>query len=113
MNILLAGYNIDYDLIRELQEKSGLKQDITPETISAAYARISRSPKSVDELRADAVAYVDMEAGHAAQNLSLQAVALGLGSVMIGAFDEAALAQLLQLPTEHRPRYYAAIGRPK
>ncbi|MDP2854776.1 MAG: FAD-dependent thymidylate synthase [Smithellaceae bacterium] len=59
MNILLAGYNIDYDLIRELQEKSGLKQDITPETISAAYARISRSPKSVDELRADAVAYVD------------------------------------------------------
>lgn len=62
---------------------------------------------------ANAVAYVDMEAGHAAQNLSLQAVALGLGTVMIGAFDEAALAQLLQLPAEHRPRYYAAIGRPK
>lgn len=62
---------------------------------------------------ANAEAYVDMEAGHAAQNLSLQAVALGLGTVMIGAFDEAALAQLLQLPAEHRPRYYAAIGRPK
>jgi flavin-dependent thymidylate synthase len=59
MKILLAGYNIDYDLIRELQEKSGFKQDITPETISAAYARISRSPKSVDELRADARAEVD------------------------------------------------------
>ena len=59
MNILLAGYNIDYDLLRDLQEKSGVKQDITPETISAAYARISRSPKSVDKLRSDAVAYVD------------------------------------------------------
>lgn len=62
---------------------------------------------------ANATAYVDMEAGHAAQNVSLQAVALGLGSVMIGAFDEGALAALLQLPAEHRPRYYAAIGRPK
>ncbi len=59
MKILLAGYNVDYNLIRELQEKSGLKQDITPETISAAYARISRSPKSVDELRADALSEVD------------------------------------------------------
>lgn len=59
MKILLAGYNVDYDLICELKDKSALGQDITPETISAAYARISRSPKSVDELRADAVAYVD------------------------------------------------------
>lgn len=59
MKILLAGYNVDYDLIRELQEKSALQQDITPETISAAYARISRSPKSVDELRQDARAEVD------------------------------------------------------
>lgn len=58
MKILLAGYNIDYDLICELKEKSALKQDITPETISAAYARISRSPKPVDELRSDARAEV-------------------------------------------------------
>lgn len=57
--------------------------------------------------------YVDMEAGHAAQNLSLQAVALDLGAVMIGAMDEAAVAKLLQLPAEHRPRYYATLGRPK
>jgi flavin-dependent thymidylate synthase len=51
MNILLAGYNLDYDLIRTLKEKSGLTQDLTPETISAAYARISRNPKPVNELR--------------------------------------------------------------
>lgn len=54
MKILLAGYNIDYDIIRELKGKSALKQDITPETISAAYARISRSPKPVDILRREA-----------------------------------------------------------
>jgi flavin-dependent thymidylate synthase len=51
MKIILAGYNLDYDLIRTLKDKSGLKQDLTPETISAAYARISRSPKQVNELR--------------------------------------------------------------
>jgi flavin-dependent thymidylate synthase len=51
MKILLAGYNLDYDLIRTLKDKSGIKQDLTPETISAAYARISRSPKPVNELR--------------------------------------------------------------
>lgn len=51
MKILLAGYNLDYDLISELKEKSGLHADLTPETISAAYARISRSARPVNELR--------------------------------------------------------------
>ena len=51
MKILLAGYNLDYDLIRSLKDKCSLTQDLTPETISAAYARISRSPKPVNELR--------------------------------------------------------------
>jgi flavin-dependent thymidylate synthase len=59
MKILLAGYNLDYDLIRKLKDKSALKQDLTPETISAAYARISRSPKTVNELREIARAEVD------------------------------------------------------
>lgn len=59
MKILLAGYNIDYDLIRELKGKCASEQDLTPETISAAYARISRSPKPVDDLRKDSRAEVD------------------------------------------------------
>ncbi|MEN6320192.1 MAG: FAD-dependent thymidylate synthase [Syntrophaceae bacterium] len=52
MKIILAGYNLDYETIREFQELRPEAQNLTPETISAAYARISRSPKSVDELRA-------------------------------------------------------------
>jgi flavin-dependent thymidylate synthase len=59
MKIILAGYNLDYDLICTLKEKSGMKQDLTPETISAAYARISRSPKQVNELREIAREEVD------------------------------------------------------
>jgi thymidylate synthase ThyX len=52
MKIILAGYNLDYETIREFQEFHPDQKNLTPETISAAYARISRSPKSVDELRA-------------------------------------------------------------
>ena len=51
MKIILAGYNLDYETIREFQELHPEVQNLTPETISAAYARISRSPKPVDELR--------------------------------------------------------------
>ncbi len=51
MRIILAGYNLDYETIREFQELHPEVQNLTPETISAAYARISRSPKPVDELR--------------------------------------------------------------
>lgn len=52
MKIILAGYNLDFETIKEFQELHPHVQNLTPETISAAYARISRSPKPVDELRA-------------------------------------------------------------
>ena len=54
MKIVLAGYNLDFETIREVQELCPEAKNLTPETISAAYARISRSPKPVDALRADA-----------------------------------------------------------
>ncbi len=53
MKVLLAGYNLDTEVIKELSKNSD-RQDITPETLSASYARISRDPRPVDELRADA-----------------------------------------------------------
>jgi flavin-dependent thymidylate synthase len=51
MKIILAGYNIDTEVLRELVSQAGDRQDATPETLSAAYARISRSSKPVNELR--------------------------------------------------------------
>ena len=52
MDVILAGYNLDYETICEIakQHPADLRH-LTPETISAAYARISRSPKSIPELR--------------------------------------------------------------
>lgn len=57
--------------------------------------------------------YVHLEAGHAAQNLLLQAVALDLGGVPIGAFYDSQLQQALSLPADHQPLYLIPVGHPR
>jgi len=57
--------------------------------------------------------YVPMDVGHAAQNLLLQAVALGLASVPVGAFDDAEVARVLNLPADQEPLYLLPVGRPR
>lgn len=59
------------------------------------------------------IRYVHMEAGHAAQNLYLQAEALGLGGVVIGAFRDREVARVLQLPENEVPLYLMPIGHPE
>ncbi|MGZ5438510.1 MAG: FAD-dependent thymidylate synthase [Candidatus Aminicenantales bacterium] len=59
MRVVLAGYNVDSTVLDELKRNSPPREDVTPETLSAAYARISRDPRPVDELRASARAEVE------------------------------------------------------
>lgn len=56
------------------------------------------------------VRYVHIEVGHAAQNLALAATALGLGTVTVGAFDDAAVARILKLPEGETPLYLMPVG---
>ncbi len=56
--------------------------------------------------------FVLLEAGHAAQNVLLQATALDLVGVPVGAFDDAEVRELLELPTDHEPLYLLPIGFP-
>ena len=57
--------------------------------------------------------YVHLEAGHAAQNLLLQAVALGLGGVPVGAFQDAQLQKAASLPAGQQPLYLIPVGHPR
>jgi len=59
------------------------------------------------------IRYVYMEVGHCAQNIHLQAVALGLVSVPIGAFNDKEVKELLSLPKKIEPLYIIPIGYPK
>lgn len=56
--------------------------------------------------------FVTLEAGHVAQNLLLQAVALGLAAVPIGAFENDEVWAVLELPRKRRPLYLVAVGNP-
>ena len=57
--------------------------------------------------------YIHMEAGHAAQNLLLQAVALGLGGVLIGAFNDREVEKVLSLSAVQKPLYLIPVGHPR
>ena len=74
--------------------------------ITGVFARTSR--KYGDR----AERYVVLEAGHVAQNIHLQAVALGLGSVPVGAYKDDAVAEVLGLSADETPLYIIPVGHP-
>lgn len=54
MEVYLAGYNVDTNILRQLEDKLGKRDDLTPEVLSASYARISRDPRPISEIREQA-----------------------------------------------------------
>jgi len=58
------------------------------------------------------VRYVHMEAGHVSQNVYLQAVSLGLGTVAIGAFYDDEVKKVVGLADNEQPLYLMPVGRP-
>jgi len=57
--------------------------------------------------------YCFMEAGHVAQNILLQATALGLAGVPVGAFEDERVAAALKLPRGERVLYLLPVGFPQ
>ncbi len=57
------------------------------------------------------IRYVHMEVGHAAQNVYLQAEALGLGTVAVGAFDDDAVKRITGLRETETPLYLMPVGQ--
>jgi SagB-type dehydrogenase family enzyme len=93
--------------------RAGLEQEQLREApavfvIAAVYERTSQKYGQARTPR-----YVHMEAGHAAENLFLQAVALGLGGVAVGAFHDEEVQRVLSLPIDHRPIYLLPVGHPR
>lgn len=58
------------------------------------------------------VRYVHIEVGHVGENVYLQAEALGLGTVVVGAFHDEEVTKILNLPPTHKPLYLMPLGWP-
>ena len=54
--------------------------------------------------------YLNMEIGHAAENIQLEAVSLGLVSVPVGAFWDDVVGKTLDLPDTQDPFYIIPVG---
>jgi len=57
------------------------------------------------------VRYIHIEVGHAAQNVFLQAGALGLAAAVVGAFDDDAVHAILGAPPDEAPLYLMPVGQ--
>ncbi len=75
--------------------------------ITAIYER------TTDRYGERGIRYVHMEAGHVAQNVCLQAVALNLGTVVVGAFYDSQVKEILKLADNEVPLYIIPVGRIK
>lgn len=72
---------------------------------------VAADPGRLSERYGDrAEAYTDIEVGHAAQNISLQAVASGLASVSVAALDATRTARILGLPSGQTVIYLLPVG---
>ena len=96
--------------VRESIHRAALAQDAVIQApavfvVTGLYQRIAQK---YGEARA--ARYVHIEVGHAAQNLHLQAVALNLASVPVGAFDDDRIGEVLALPAGESPLYVIPVG---
>ena len=72
--------------------------------ITAEYSRITAKYKE------RGIRYAMIEAGHIAQNLFLQAEALGLKAAIVGAFHDNELIEILKIPRSNEPLLIMTIG---
>jgi SagB-type dehydrogenase family enzyme len=79
---------------------------------AAVFVIAAVEERTAQKYGARAGRYVTFEAGAASQNLALQAAAQGFGTVVIGAFDDGAVARALRLAPGERPIALMPIGRP-
>jgi len=68
--------------------------------------------KLTSQYKDKARTFLHMEAGHIAQNIQLQAVCLGLGSVTVGGFDSKEVRKVCKLSRDLEPLYIICVGHP-
>ncbi len=100
---------IDGDKRAELADAALVQPWVKEGAISIVFAAVYE--RTTVKYGDRGIRYVHMEAGHAGQNLCLQATAMGLGVVTVGAFHDEQVSKLLNLPQDEKPLYIIPVGR--
>ena len=103
---LITEENVSKKLAKESWNQKFIEEAYLNVLICADY---SRTTKRYGER---GIRYVYMEVGHCAQNIHLEAIALDLVSVPIGAFQDEGVKKVMKLPANIDPLYIIPIGYP-
>jgi len=95
------------ELCNAALDQSAVKDAAVVVVFSAVYER------TVEKYGERGERYVHLETGHAAQNVYLQATSLGLGTVVIGAFDDNKVKKIMNMQDDEHPLYIMPVGRKK
>ncbi len=104
---MTASGDLRDDLSGAALNQSSVKNAPGVIVICAVYERVT------GKYRERGVRYVHMEAGHAGQNIALQAVSLGLGTVPVGAFRDDAVKKIIAAGQNEVPLYLIPVGEPR
>ncbi len=100
--------DIREDLAKAAYGQTMIKDAPASLLYSAIFSRTTQKYGDRGRLR-----YVCMDIGHSGENVYLQAEALKLGTCAIGAFNDPAVSELMQLSKEEEPMYIMPFGRCK
>lgn len=105
----------------EIQKKGDLRRDLAEAALGQYF--LAEAPVSLviaaeyerttGKYGERGIRYVHMEVGHVGENIYLQAEALGLGTVAVGAFHDQEVSQILNLPPNHQPLCIMPLGWPR
>ncbi|MGB3713194.1 MAG: SagB/ThcOx family dehydrogenase [Candidatus Promineifilaceae bacterium] len=102
--LMVSDIDVRVDLGRAAVNQTWLADASAVFVFAAIYERTTR------KYGERGVRYVHMDAGFAAENLHLQAVALGLGTVVIGAFVDDEVHRVMQLTPDEQPLLILPVG---
>ncbi len=103
--VLISSGDKRIDLYRVSLMQDCIKNAPVVLVISAIFERTTR------KYGERGIRYVYMEAGHSAQNVYLQCESLGLGTVVVGAFDDEGVRRVLNLGKGETPLYLIPVGK--
>ena len=99
------------DMLRSLERAAIGQEWVAGGAIALVFTAVNE--RTTGKYGDRGIRYVHMEAGHAAQNVYLQAEAMGLGTVVVGAFRDGAVRDVLQIPDDEQPLSIMPVGKPR